>query len=64
MAQADTAAQLRLGGRGVGVLRSADLRDGAELCVMTDKDNIAAAHVDSATSEGELVVTYRLWKGY
>ena len=48
---------------GVGVLRLADLRDGAELCVVTDKDNIAAVHVDPVTGEGELVVTYRLWKG-
>lgn len=48
---------------GVGVLRLADLPDGVELCVMTDKDNIAAVRVDSVTSERELIVTYRLWQG-
>ncbi|MEU4804008.1 hypothetical protein [Actinosynnema sp. NPDC023587] len=47
---------------GVGTIRLPDLRAGVELCVVTDKDNVAAVRVDSVTAGGEVVLAYRLWR--
>ncbi|MGM1063030.1 hypothetical protein [Saccharothrix sp. Mg75] len=47
---------------GVGTVRLSDLRAGTELCVSTDKDNLAAVRVDSVGDGGEVVISYRLWR--
>jgi hypothetical protein len=48
---------------GVGVIPLDGLRGGGELCVTTDKDNIAAVHVDPVGPDGSMVIDYQLWKG-
>ncbi|MFC6087791.1 hypothetical protein [Saccharothrix lopnurensis] len=47
---------------GIGTVLLEDLRDGAQLCVSTDKNNIAAVHVNSVTDTGELVIDYEIWE--
>jgi hypothetical protein len=46
----------------VGIVRLTDLRHRTELCARTDKDNIAAIHIDSVSDNGEIVISYTLWK--
>lgn len=48
---------------GVGVVPLDNLRGGGELCVTTDKDNIAAVHVDPVGPDGSMMIDYRLWRG-
>ncbi|MFE2752268.1 hypothetical protein ACFXGA_09725 [Actinosynnema sp. NPDC059335] len=47
---------------GVGTIQLEDLADGAELCVRTDKHNIAAVHVKSVDDTGEMVIDYEIWE--
>ncbi|ROP41955.1 hypothetical protein EDD40_7441 [Saccharothrix texasensis] len=46
---------------GVGTILLEDLHEGAQLCVWTDKRNIAAVHINSVAETGEVVIDYELW---
>ncbi len=46
---------------GVGTVALDAITSDTELCVTTDKDNVAAVHIDTVDNNGDITLSYEVW---